>query len=98
MATETEITTAIPVSGALRNWEIGLIVANGIVVVILLVLVGVGMVCFVTRRRIRPDILSKKQEVGGEKSKARPVSMIEQIQLMEEEVEEVDFGGESLNG
>ncbi len=88
--TETENSTIIPVR-ALRDWEIGLIVANMIAIAIIVGLVGVCMVCFVIRRRGRPG--ARKQEVK-EKSKTRPVSMIEQIQLMEEEVEEVDFDGE----
>lgn len=95
MATETERTTAVPVGGTLRDWEIGLIAANVIVIVVLLGLVGVCLAYFVFKRRVRPGPVSssRKQDVE-EKSKPRPVSMIEQIQLMEEEVEEVDFGGE----
>ncbi len=87
MTTEPADTTGV--TEALRDWVIGLIVANVIVVVLLVVIVVVGMSCFVVRRKERPV---KKENLVME-IRQRPVSMIEQIQLMEEETEEVDFVG-----
>lgn len=89
MTTDTRATPSPPVSGALRDWEIGLIAANLIVVVLLVGLVLMGFACFVARRRDRP--LAKRTPVSV--PKPRPQSMIEQIQLLEEAVhmEEVDF-------
>ena len=90
MTTDPADTTGVPtVSGALRDWEIGLIVANVIVVIILVVLVMVGMAWFVVRRKERPV---RKDSLLME-IRQRPVSMVEQIQQMEEETEEVDFVG-----
>ena len=58
---------------------------------ILVLILAVG--CFVIRRR--RDQPAKRAPVA--KDKPRPESMIEHIQLLEEEVEEVDFMGEWIS-
>ena len=87
--TVTQGPPSSPMTGStLRDWEIGLIVANVAFVMILVLILAVG--CFVIRRR--RDQPAKRAPVA--KDKPRPESMIEHIQLLEEEAEEVDFMGE----
>lgn len=100
MATTVNGATSPPANGVtLRTWEVGLIVANIIVVILLVGLVSVGMVCFVTRRRagVRDYGKRKRSRKHKRKSKAvskvRPRSMVEHIQMMEEETEAVDYVG-----
>ena len=72
----------------LRTWEVGLIVANVIVVVVLVGLVSVGMACFVSRRT--SGIKVRRKRKSKESERPRPQSMVEHIQMMEEET---DFVG-----
>ena len=67
----------------------GLIVANVIVVVVLVGLVSVGMACFVSRRTSGIKVRRNRKK-SKESERPRPQSMVEHIQMMEEET---DFVG-----